>query len=278
MPRVPPALALGSACVLVLAAYAGPAVLALSLLFGQLVLAGLWLDVTRPDDPRGTFVVAAVAALCADVAVLLAGTDPPSLRPLAPVLGLLVPVALVQQLARRDGRAEVVSSMTGTLAIAALAVLPSALVAARATRGGVVLVACVLVGATLVAAVPPAPQGPSDTPRKGRGPRDLAHRLALGAAVAVAGAVGGWVGTRSDVVGTVRGALLAVASGVVAVCVVVAVGYTLDGPSGSGRRGGARGRRRARRAPPREQQAFGVVLPLVVACPAAYLLGRLVVS
>ncbi|MGH8867972.1 MAG: hypothetical protein ACRDYU_08245, partial [Actinomycetes bacterium] len=105
-----------------------------------------------------------------------------------------------------------------------------------------------------------------------------ARAVVLTGAVVVAGALGGLVADLTGALGLVRAVVLAGLAGALAVCVVLAAGYTLNtaGRPAVSTRGRRRRARRPRVAP--EQQAFCAVLPLAVACPAAYLLGRLVVS
>ena len=75
--------------------------------------------------PLSGMVVAGVAAAVADVAVQRADA-PRTLEPLITVVGLSVLAAFVQQLARRDGRADLLVSLAATVVSSALAVAAAA--------------------------------------------------------------------------------------------------------------------------------------------------------
>lgn len=274
---MPAVIALGSACVLALAAYAGNLVLALAVALLQAVLVAVWVEVTAPADRVGALVLAGLAALAADLAVLLSGTDPPTLRPLAAVLGFLLPAGLLRLLARRDTGQTVLAALTGTVTLGVLAAFPAAVLAAQPIHGGTALVSCVLAGAALPAAAATVPA------------QGIGRALCLAAAGCLATASGAAVSHLDGAFGLVRGAVLSGVSAAVAVCLVVGAGHivreagwateTLRPPVA--RRRGRRGRRprpASRPAAALPGQVFLVVVPLAAACPTAYLLGRLVVS
>ena len=137
------------------------------------------------------------AGLATIVDVVIANTeDAPSLGPIAVVLGAGYLVAVVQQLARRDGRTDLVDSLSTTIGLATIAAFGAAWVVVAQLPGGPDA-SVVLAGACAAAAV-------------GR----LAPGLA-GAVVVpmVSGVVGGTLlGVAVDDVG--RGASLGVAAGV----------------------------------------------------------------
>ncbi len=144
---------------LVLAAYAGPALLALAVVLVVIVVAAGWAPLLGLPSPRGTAaVVAATGALCATAVELTARE--PRLQWLSPALAAGVLLEFVHQLARRDGRPRMVESSTGVLAaVCALASL-SALVALPRTPGigaDGVLVAVAPVAFALVLQLLPLP-------------------------------------------------------------------------------------------------------------------------
>lgn len=250
---VPPALALGAAAVLSLAAYAGQVVFALALLLLQAYLVLLWEQVTRPVHPQGVRVIAGAAALGADAAVVVASRGEPTVGPAAAVTGLVVVAALVQQILRRDGRADVLGSVTATATLGALVSLAAGVLAAQATPAGAALVACATGGSALgVTAL---------TLRAWHVPRLVATPVSL----ALASGLGYLVGATSIVIGPVRGAVVGVVGALVTTA-TLAVAARPPGPEP------------ADRPPAREQNMLAAVLSLVIACSLAYVLGRLVVS
>ena len=233
-----PALAL----VLVLAAAAGEGVLVLGIALVQAgVVAGWYRSVDVPGAVHGA-VVAATAAVAADALVLTAPADRPLARVPA-VLALAVVGALAAQLVRRDGRARLVASLTATLCLAAFAALPAAQLAALGSKGGVPLVAATVVPAGLVTAA-------DAVGRAGSRRRWLRPLVALVAALAAGLAVGGLTELST---GAAAGT--AVASGAVAWAAAVLAD-------------------RAARPDP----LLASVLPVALAAPVGYVVGRLLVG
>lgn len=133
------------AVALALGAYVGSAVLLLAVVVTQAAVIYGWhrgLDV--PGSVGGT-VLAAAAALSADL-VLVTRDDARPLVPVAGVLGLAVLGGFVHQLARRDGRVRLTASLTATLSLVVLVVLGALYLAALDTRGEAALVAVVALG------------------------------------------------------------------------------------------------------------------------------------
>lgn len=234
------ALALGAA--IVLGAVTGQAVLLVAVVLAQgLVVAG-WHRCLGVPGVRGGVAVGAVAALSSDGLVLAEAGDRP-LSAVPAVLALAVAAGLVHQLARRDGRDRLNASLSATVSLAALATLGSTFLAAAQAQDGESLVCVAAVSAALVVAGRVARQrlrAPSGA--------DLAVVVAAGAAAAL-GVVA--LGDLS------AGPAFAVAatSGVVAWAATLFV---------------------ARSAAP--DVGVGAALPVVLAGPVAYVLGRLLVG
>ena len=190
--------------------------------------------------------MAGAAAVAADVLALDGARDRP-MSDVPAVLALAVLAALVHQLARRDRRDRLTASLTATVSLAALAALGSAYAAAVDVEDGPGLVSAAGVAAVLVVA------GVFVRRRSGASNRyDIVVVTAAGAASAVAViALDGL-----EVV-----AALAV-SGMSALVAWVATVLVARAP-GSGSREGA---------------ALGAALPILVAGPAAYVLGCLLVG
>jgi len=235
---VGPALAL----LVVLAASAGEGVLILAVALVQgCVIAGWHRSLDVPGAIEGA-VVAASAAAAADMLVLTAPTDRPLAR-LPAVLALAVVASLLAQLARRDGRERLVASLTASVCLATYAALPAAQLAALVSEGGVPLVTATVLPAGLVAAADAVTVTRS-------GPRWLRPGLAVVAALATGVVVGAVTGlTISAAVAT------AAASG--------AVGWA--------------GAVLADRSP-RPNPLLRAALPVALAAPVGYVLGRLVVG
>jgi len=115
---------------LVLAVYAGAGVLALAVVGAQAVLAyGLTGTREQPGRERAGALVA-LAGIAAVVALWLAKPEPtgPTIAPALWVLGPAVVLALLRELARRDGRERLVESLATTVTGVAFAGLVALLV------------------------------------------------------------------------------------------------------------------------------------------------------
>lgn len=263
----------------VLGSLIGQEGLLLPVLAAQVLLAiGLFAVLDVPGAAIGVPLVV-VAALVGDVAMLSDASDP-SLAPLAGVLGPALAVALAAQLARKDGRGQVTASLTATLTALTCALLGAALLAARATVHGQTVTIVTILAAGAAIAVLTAPLPPT-----------LADLTAVPAAV-VAGTLAG------EVAGDVRiwhNLTLALAAGTLAVAGRRAAAYLAydreaakraePSTARSGAGGGRAAARAARRAAAREARrsgeavlVVGSTLPILLAAPTSYILGRLLVG
>lgn len=231
--------AAGLGLVMILGALSEPFVLLLAVALAQGVVVAGWYAALAVPGAAGGSMVAALSALGVDLVVLADVGDRP-LASVPPILAMSFLAALVHQLARRDGRDRLTASLTATVTVTGLAALGCFLLAAGADRHGTPLVVTATSGAVLAAAamaLAPLVRFP-------------VWALAAGGAVAAAGVCLAVAGA------TELGALVAVAVGVSA----AAAGATAAALVG-------------RSASP--QPMLVGALPLVVAGPAAYVLGRL---
>ena len=234
------ALALGAA--LVLGAAAGPAVLAAAVLLAQGLVIVDWHRTLGVAGARGGIVVGAVAAVGSDALVLADVGE----RPLAAVPGVLAAAvvgALVHQLARRDGRDRLTASLTATVSLAALVALGSTLLAVHDEKDGLALISTAAAAAALVAAGVTARQ--------------------------LAGAP-----RRADVAVVAGAAVLVTVSVVALDGLAVTPAFAVAGTAGTV--AWVAGVLVARSAEP--HVGPGAALPLVLAGPVAYVLGRLLVG
>lgn len=186
----------------------------------------------------------------------------PGLSPAAVVLGLALVLAIVLQLVRRDGRSQLTASLTMTVAACVLAVLPVAWVGLRYADGGSHAVALGLLGAGVAV---------------------LADALGISAmlrrllAVLIAAALAAALVMRLDAFSVVPpvSAVAVAAFGAVMAIVALAV---VDVLANESRRrqgelvGGRPGNVAVAVTPLR------VVMPIVVAAPVVYVLGRILVE
>ena len=148
--RMPAALTLALAGALALAAHAAEAPLVLAVLVVQGLLVWGWYDALGVPGRTGGLVLAAAAAVAADV-LLLVRDDTRALTPVAGVLAMAMLGAMVHQLARRGGRTRLTESLAATMALVAFATLGALFVAAEQTLGGPALVALAALSAALAA-------------------------------------------------------------------------------------------------------------------------------
>ena len=118
-------LSLATAALVAVAAYAGDPFLLAAV--GLLVVgtAAGWATLLDLPHPRGTGVVVALAGLAAAGAAVADRTRDAPLAAFGIVLALAVLVAFVHELLRRDGRADLVESLTGTFSGEVVVVLGS---------------------------------------------------------------------------------------------------------------------------------------------------------
>ena len=280
-------LATGLAGLLVLAGAGGVWLLAAAVLLVQAVLAYGWFSVVPVPDTASSTLLVGAAGLAADVVLftddrLRAEDADPSLAPLASVLGLLFLAALVSQLARRDGRVALTSSLAATVTGGALTVFVAAWLPTLQSRGAFVGSAAALAGAAVASALAALP-----------GRRGLLAALAA----ALAAVVGALIGSSEDVVGAAAGAGLGLGAGVASVLAVVAVDFLASAPAGSwlappaaapvssapasgSAPAGATpaGTVAAGSTPTEGRLAAAAALPFALAGPVAYVVGRLLVG
>ena len=142
------AVAAGLAAALVLGGVIDPLVLLPAVLLTQVLLAVSWFPALQATSPLGGRIVVLGAAVAADMAVLAADETRP-MEHVAPVLAVAMLAALAHQLARRDGRGELTTSLTATGAATVIACLGSAWLALDVSREGTGLL---VVGAVAAAA------------------------------------------------------------------------------------------------------------------------------
>ncbi len=194
--------------------------------------------------------LALVVSVGASVWLVVGGSS--EMWPVAALLGPALVVAVMIQLIRRDGRHALTTSLTMTVAACALALLPVAWLALRGAEGGVhaVWLGLLGVGAVGLAELLPAPAALR---------RSLAVVFAgalAAALVAVADGVASTVPAVGGVVVTTFVALTAVA----AVAAVDRVGEELGDSTVD------------------LLTPLRVTMPIVVAAPVAYVLGRVLVG
>ncbi|NUU23406.1 MAG: hypothetical protein HOV68_18125, partial [Streptomycetaceae bacterium] len=236
---VPALLTTGLAGVLLVSALAGGGAAVAGVLFLQVLTAAGWFRLHGMWPARQGIALAVLAGVAADVSVLLAGNDALAILPgvLAGVLG----VVLLQQLARRDGRPELMPALTVTASAALLTVLDVMYVlAARVEGPGVKDGALVVVGVAAVAAA----VLPASLPLPGP----------VGSVIGLAAATGVGVAAGSALHLESASLLLGVGAGTMGLLGRRAAGY--DHPSRF------------------VHMTAGVALPLALAAPAVYLLGR----
>lgn len=245
-PLVAAGAALALALVLGVGAFAGPTVLLPGLLLGQIaVLVGWYRALEVPGGYVGR-AVAGAAAAAADV-VVVAGAGERPLSGVGAVLALSVLGALLQQLARRDGRDHLTTSLAATVAATVLTVLGCSYLAVLDLSVGTALVAAAGAGAAVTVAASQAVTLVLTDSRQ----QALAGPL-LG--VLTAAGAGSLVGAAGDLRLT-----LAVAVAVAAAGLAAAVGQFVA------------------RVPAPNQLLAGT-LPVVLAGPVAYVLGSLLAT
>ncbi len=158
---VPNGLAALSAVVLAVAGFAGGWPVAAAAGLCVLGLAVGWGDLLRlPHKPGTSVLVGALGVAGLVIGTLASGTQtrlPPPLSVLASVIALAVLAAFAHELLRRDGRRDVVESLTGTVTGQVIAVLATGWVLLAYTRPGssaIVVAAAAVAGARLASSLP----------------------------------------------------------------------------------------------------------------------------
>lgn len=150
-------LSVAAAALIALAGYAGPAILAASVALSVVALAAGWGPMLDLPHLRGTAVLVGSTGLAAvGIALVVSETATP-LAAFAGVVAGAVLAAFAHELVRRDGRQEVVESITGSLSGQVLAALAAGWLLLPYTSAGVqgVLVAAAAVGSARLATALP---------------------------------------------------------------------------------------------------------------------------
>jgi hypothetical protein len=240
----------GFIAALALASVAGRTVLAAGVVVVQFVFA---LGGVRRTSVPATR-LAGWLALTVGVAgsVWTAFADTADLKPVASLLGPALVVAVVVQLARRDGRAYLTESLTLAVGASALAVLPVAWIALRGADGGAYAVGLGLLGVGVVALAEAIPLSPA-----------VRRMLAVLAATALAAGLVSLIDDVAEAVPAV-GAVVVTAFGALAATSALAAVDRLGAEVGD--RDGAM------------LVPLYVALPIIAAAPVAYVLGRILVG
>lgn len=149
---------LAAAVLVAVASFADPLLLAAAVGFVVVVVALGWSALLRLPHPRGSALAVALTGLAGAVAAWQLANQRP-LAALASVIALSVPLAFAHELFRRDGRARLLESVTGTLSGQVVAVLAAGWLLLPGTRLGAdgVLVAAVAVGVARLLTAAPLP-------------------------------------------------------------------------------------------------------------------------
>jgi hypothetical protein len=234
---------------LLVAASAGGRVwLAVAVGVVQLLLVAGWFraaELTTRWQAAGA-VVAVAGGIAADVS-LLRSRDHADVRALTSVLAVVVGVAFVVQLARRDGRPRLTDALAATVATGALAIAAAVMIGARGGPAGADVVAVALVAGGLAV-----------IPVQSRLPLWLAAPLGLliGVAVGVA------VAQQNADVGTGAGLGLAATAAVLALAGRIAVGFSAAGDDSAVTR----------------SWPVATTLPVVLLAPAVLVVARVMVG
>ncbi|HVB27762.1 MAG TPA: hypothetical protein VNE21_07615, partial [Mycobacteriales bacterium] len=244
------------------ASYGGRTVFTLAVLVLQIVAVLGWLAVLDPAGSFGAFVVAMGAAVAGDL--LLLRESGAEIGRLAGVFGLAVLAALVHQLSRRP-RPRVTESLSGTLSAVVLVIAAASLVGLHGGRGGTqaASVGLIATGAGLLVArvVDRVARGLPSVRGGTRGWPGLV------AGAALAGVIGALYGSMAPPLSSRSGLIIGLATGAVALLADLG----LDLVAGA-LRDSALDRQRNALTP------VGAFIPIVVAAPAAYVAGRILLG
>ena len=223
-------------------------------------MAAAWQDALGAKGSLGAFGIAVAAAAAIDI--VLGVSDSADLGDAAPVVGIALVAALLHQLARRPRRA-VTLSLAATMSAVAFAVCAGAYVALLAEGGGDLADAAALLGIGAALGVARLLDLAVATPSAFPGSRRGAIGIALGAVAAVG--VGAAYGS-SNALRTGVGLRIAVIAALLALIADVAVDAVLT-----------------QALPPDERRLsaltpLGVLLPVVLAGPVAYITGRILLG
>lgn len=227
----------------------------------QVVIALAWLAAIDARGSLGAFAIAVAAAATMD-GVVGAGSDA-DIGKAAPVVGIAFVVSLLYQLSRRP-RPGVALSLAGTTSAVAFALCGASYVALRVNTDGRHAVAAALLGAGIALAVARCADlvvaTPSVFPHSRRG------AIGVGSGIAASVAIGAAYGSSTSSLGVNVGIRLAVIAAVLALIADIAVDAVL-----------------AQAPPPDERRLsaltpLGVLLPVILAGPAAYVAGRILLG
>jgi len=227
----------------------------------QVVVALAWLAALDAKGSLGAFAITIAAAGTMDA--VIGATDGPSIGQAAPVVAIALAISLLHQLSRRP-RPAVTLSLAGTMSALAFGLCAASYVALRGEIGGDEAAAAALLGAGVALAIGRVADlvttQPAVVPGSRRG------LLGVLAGIAAAVGVGAVYGAGAKALGTGVGLRLAVIAAVLAVIADIAVDAVL-----------------AQAPPPDERRLsaltpLGVLLPVVLAGPVAYVAGRILLG
>lgn len=228
----------------------------------QVVVALAWLAALDARGSLGAFAIAVAAAGTMDAVVAASGSGP-MIGEAAPVVGIAFAVSLLHQLSRRP-RPGATLSLAGTMSALGFGLCAASYLAIGGERGGDEAAAAALLGAGVALAI--GRLADLVTTRPAVAPGSRRGLLGVVAGVLAAVAVGAAYGSGADQLGTGIGLRLAVIAAVLAVIADIAVDAVL-----------------AQAPPPDERRLsaltpLGVLLPVVLAGPVAYVAGRILLG
>lgn len=262
---VPSLLAAGLVGVLALASAAGSPLLAAAVLVVQGVFT---MGAVRQAGVPGTVTAAWLAlGLGAGASVWLVAEDIPDLTPMAKLLAAGFLLAIVAQLWRRHGRPMLTTSLALAAAAIVLAMLPASLVALRTADGGAYAVGFGLLGVGAAMLV------------DGAGRRSVLART-LSVLAAGAAAVGVAMLANLSDVPEVAAVVIAAFGALMAVAALYAVDRLADEPSVSAVDGdpAVPAGDVLEKVAVEVRAPLRISLPIVVAAPVIYILGRLLIG
>jgi hypothetical protein len=237
------------------------AVLAAVVFAVQVVIALAWLAALDVPGGGGAFVITVIAAGVMDG--LVGSNAEPDIGRAAGVAAVAVVVSLLHQIARRP-RVAVTLSFGGTVSSVAFALCGACYIALRVESGGAQADAVALFGIGVALAVARLTDLALPRPALLPGSRRGVIGLAVGAGAALA--VGWAYGNGEAILGDGRGFRIALVAAVIALVADIAVDAVLHA------------------APPADDRArsgvppLGILLPVVLAAPAVYVAGRILLG
>ena len=227
----------------------------------QVVVALAWLAAVDVPGGGGAFVIVVIASGVMDG--LVGTSHAPDIGRASGVAAVAVIVSLLHQLARKP-RVNVTVSFAGTIAAVCFALAAASYVALSVEKGGDVADVAALLGAGVALVIARLADLALPRPAAVPGSRRGVVGLLLG--FGFAAFVGAVYGNSHHVLGAARGFRLSVVTAVIALVTDLAVDGVLRG------------------APPADERArsgvppLGILLPVVLAAPAAYVAGRILLG